>query len=65
MYSEDLESTGFSEYRVPLLERIESKIVMERSWNVENWQKVMKFVISLVFFFKFCPQFLPNVCDFD
>ena len=33
------------------------KMVMEKSWNMENWPKVMEFCDSVIEFYKFCSKF--------
>ena len=41
------------------------KIVMEKSWNMKNWPKVMEFCDSVMELYQFCPQFVLNLHFFD
>ena len=34
------------------------KMVMEKSWNMKKWPKVMEFCDSVREFYQFCPQFV-------
>ena len=34
---------------------------MEKSWNMKNLPKVMEFCYSIMEFYQFCPQIVPNL----
>ena len=36
-------------------------MVMEKSWNMKNWPKVLEFCDSVMEFDQFCPQFVCNL----
>ena len=40
------------------------KMVMEKSWNMKKWPKVMEFCDSVMEFYQFCPQFVRNLIFF-
>ena len=40
------------------------KMVMERSWNMKNWPKVLEFCDSVIELYQFCPQFVLNLYFF-
>ena len=37
------------------------KMVIEKSWNVKKWPKVIQFCDSVMEFYQFCPQFVVNL----
>ena len=38
-------------------------MVMETSWDMENWSKVMEFCDLVMEVYQFCPQFVLNVTN--
>ena len=36
-------------------------MVMEKSWNVKNWPKVMELCLSVMEFYQFCPK-MYQIC---
>ena len=39
-------------------------MVMEKSWNMTNWPKVIEFCVSVMEFYQFCPQHCTKFCIF-
>ena len=40
------------------------KMVMEKSWNMKNWPKIIEFCDSVMYFCQFCPQIVLNLYFF-
>ena len=43
---------------------LKMKLVLEKSWNMKNWPKVMEFCDSVMEFYQFCPHFVLNLLVF-